>query len=64
MGMREKIDNFMRLFVLLSTMIMGFFFVYAVIWFAVGLPQTNWALALLMALAVLSEYGYYLWIRE
>lgn len=62
--MREKIDNFLRLFVFLLMMTLGFFFVYASVWFAVGLQLTNGAIVLLVGLAVLSEYGYYLWVRE
>lgn len=60
--MKEKIDNFMRLFVLMSMMVMGFFFTYALVWFTIGLPLTTWARILLIALSCLSEFGYIEWI--
>ena len=62
--MKENIIiEILKLFILLFSMIMGFFLTYALIWFAVGLPQTDWALLLLLAVACLTEYGYYRWIR-
>ena len=60
--MKEKIDSFMRLFVLCFAMIMGLFFTYAIVWVAIGLPLTSWAFALLIALALLSEFGYIKWV--
>lgn len=62
--MKNKIDNFMRLLVMIFTMVVGFFTTYALVWIAVGLPQTNWAMYLLCALAGLSMLGYILWVRE
>lgn len=55
---KENILNFIKLFLLLVMMVNGFFFVYALIWFAVGLPQENWAIWVLYAIAGLTEYGY------
>lgn len=60
---KENILNFIKLFLLISMMTMGFHYIYAVIWFAVGLPQTTWAVLLCAVLAGLSEYGYFKWIR-
>ncbi len=62
--MKEKIVNIIKLFLLVFIMIQGFFISYAFVWFAVGLPQENWALWLLYALAALSECGYIKWIKE
>lgn len=65
--MKEKITallNWLKVFVLLFSMTMGFYFIYAFIWYIVGLPLTNWALWLLVGIAGLTEYGYYRWIRE
>lgn len=62
--MRDNIINFLKLFVLLFSMTMGFYLIYAFIWFIVGLPLTNLALWLLLAVAGLTEYGYYRWVRE
>lgn len=61
---KENIANFIKLFLLVYMMVNGFFITYSFVWAAFGLPITKWALALLYALAGLSEYGYYRWIRE
>jgi hypothetical protein len=62
--MNDKIIDFIKFFLLLFTMVMGFFFIYAFVWFAIGLPITQWTTVLLIALAMLSVYGYYRWIEE
>ena len=62
--MKDKVINFFKFFLLIFVMTMGFFMIYALAWFVIGLPQTDWAIALLFAIAGLSEYGYYRWIRE
>ena len=45
-------------------MVIGFWFGYAFIWFAAGLPQTAWALWVCFGLAFVSEYIYLAWITE
>lgn len=65
--MREKITrllDWLKVFVLLFAMTMGFYLIYTFAWYIVGLPLTNWALWLLLAMAGLTEYGYCRWIRE
>ena len=62
--MKENIVNWLKVVVLVSAMTMGFWIIYAFVWDAVGLPLTNWALWLLLAVAGLTEYGYSRWIRE
>lgn len=65
--MKDKIEiilNFIKVFLLFYIMVNGFYLVYAVIWFTVGLPQTNWAMWVIYAIACLTEYGYYRWIRS
>ena len=61
---KEYIVNIIKLVLLIFMMVNGFFMSYAFIWFAVGLPQTNWAIGILYALACISEYGYYRWLAE
>ena len=61
---KETIVNFIKIVLLLTMMTNGFFLTYALIWFAVGLPQTNWAILILYVLAGLTEYGYYRLLRE
>lgn len=43
-------------------MAFGFLFTYAFIWFSFDLPVTNWAGVLLVALAILTVYGFYKWL--
>lgn len=62
--MKEKIANGIKFFLFTFMMINGFFFTYMFTWFAVGLPQENWAVWLTWVLALLSEYGYVKWITE
>ncbi len=62
--MKDNIVNGLKIIVLLLAMIMGFWIIYAFVWYAVGLPLTDWALWLLLAIAGLTEYGYCRWIRE
>ena len=60
---KKKIVNVIQMFLLVLMMLQGFFITYAVIWHEIGLPLTDWSFWLLYALACLSEYGYYRWIR-
>ena len=62
--MRDKIANWMKFLIMISVMVMGFFFIYAFTWFCIGLPQTDWAILVCFALAGLSMYGYYRWLQE
>ena len=62
--MRDNIINGLKLSVLLLAMTTGFWFIYVFVWYAVGLPLTNLALWLILAVAGLTEYGYFRWIRE
>ena len=62
--MRNKIFDALKFLIWTHTMIMGFFFTYWLVWTALGLPRPTWALVLLFAVAVLTEYGYCRWIRE
>ena len=41
---------------------MGFWVIYGVVWLLLGLPETNWALWMLLAFAVVSEYFYVRWM--
>jgi hypothetical protein len=61
--MSEKIVMVIKAFLLVFVMFIGFWFGYAFIWFTVGLPQTEWALWICFALALLSEFGYCKWLE-
>lgn len=62
--MKEQIIGWLKVCILITAMSMGFYLGYCFIWYAIGLPLTNWAMGILVGLAALTEYGYYLWIRE
>ena len=62
MNKKEYIVNVIKCFIGVFMMTAGFWFGYAFIWFGVGLPQTDWALWICFALALLSEWGYLRWI--
>lgn len=61
--MKEKIKNILnkalsvlKTAVFLLIMFMGIWAIYSMIWLGFGLPDANWAMWLLAALAFVSEY--------
>ena len=62
--MKNKLIDIIKVFLLLLSMVMGYFHIYATVWFLADLPRTYWAMAVVLALALLSVYGLYRWIRE
>ena len=62
--MKNKIIFFLKLFVLIFPMVQGFFYTFALAWFAVGLQLTAWVIIALYALACLAVYGVYRWLSE
>ena len=62
--MKDDIKNGIKYFLLTFMMSCGFFTIYSFIWFAVGLPQTNWALLLMWVLACVTEWGYVEWVKR
>lgn len=61
---KERIINTIKFMIFTTTGVMGFWLIYMIIWFAIGLPQTNWAIWLLLALAFGSEYGFVTWLQN
>lgn len=73
--MKEKITNAIRFlknnwsgllkFGLLTYMMtMGLNLTYILIWVSIGLPQEDWALWLIGALAVVTELAYLEWVKR
>lgn len=60
--MKDKIINWLKLGLLIFTMVSGFYFIFAGIWYTVGLPLTDWALFLMAVLAGLAEWAYIKWV--
>lgn len=61
---KETIINYIKFHMLAILMSIGFWFVYTLIWFGVGLPQTNWAMLVTCILALVSEYLYLRWVTK
>lgn len=61
--MKEKISNFLKVFLLFTAMTFGFYFIYCFIWWSIGFPLVDWSMWLLGGLAGITEFGYYLWLR-
>ena len=62
--MKNKIADIIKVFLLLLSMVMGYFHIYATVWFLAGWPRTRLAMAVVLALALLSVYGLCRWIAE
>lgn len=58
----KNIMNVLKFFVMTFAMSMGFGFFYTVIWIGVGLPQTWWAMAILLFVSLASTYGWIVWV--
>lgn len=61
---KKEIISGIQIFIMIYTMINGFWFSYLMIWFKCGLPQAWWALPITLAIALLSVFGLSLWIGK
>lgn len=61
---KQNISDFFKFIILVGAMTAGFWIIFAFIWFAVGFPQTGWALYLLLAIAFLVEVLYVWWLEN
>lgn len=61
MDVREKIEDVIKCIIFLLVTFNGFFTIYAIIWAYVGFPVNWWAL-IIVAVSVLSEWGYVSWL--
>lgn len=61
---KEEIINALKFTILTTTMTMGFFVIYIMIWTAVGLPGANWAMWILFLSALLSEWLFIKWLSN
>lgn len=57
-------SGYIKLFLLIAVMTMGFWFIYALVCHACGVELSRQMLWLLAILAGLSEYGYIQWVKE
>ena len=63
-GFWIDLKNLIKYILLVIMMTLGFFYVYSLIWTALGLAMSIGAIILLVMLAIVSEYGYIHWIME
>ena len=56
--MKNTIVSFLKLFVFVLLIFLGFFFLFGVAWFALSLPVATWTWWLLVILSGFSAFGY------
>lgn len=61
---KDRLINALKFNILVLTMIMGIWFILAILWFSIGLPQTTWAMWILFALSVIAEWFYIKWVSN
>lgn len=61
---KEEIVNALKFTILTTTMTVGFFVIYIMIWTAVGLSDANWAMWILFLSALLSEWLFIKWLSN
>lgn len=61
---KDRLINALKFNILVLTMIMGIWFILAILWFSIGLPQTTWAMWILFALSVIAEWLYIKWVSN
>jgi hypothetical protein len=61
---KETIIKYIKFHMLFIFMSLGFWFTYSLVWFGVGLPQTDWALLVTLILAFISEHFYLRWVTK
>lgn len=59
---KDNFINGLKIMILITSMTMGLWIIYAMLWNAVGLPVVDWSLWLLFAFAICSEVLYIKWI--
>ena len=61
---REKILGYLKFGVFLWATLFGFFTTYAWAWVGIGFPVDWWASLLIIALTVLTEWGFIKWLMD
>lgn len=61
--LKENIVDILKFVIFTVTGTVGFWMIYAVAWFSLGLPAEDWALWVLFALGIASEYGFIKWLE-
>jgi hypothetical protein len=61
---KDRIVNAIKFTIFTVTGIVGFFFIYTMIWLGVRIPFADWSLWVLFALAMLSEWLFVKWLSN
>ena len=61
---KKEIICGIQFFIMMHTMIHGFWFSYMLIWVKCGLPEEWWFLPVTLAIALLSVFGLCQWITK
>lgn len=62
--MKDKIIDFLKFFLFVFVMFMGFFSTYAIVWVRIGFPVDWWASLIVFSLSLLSIWGYVKWLTN
>ena len=60
--MKGKILFLIKIHLLIAPAVFGYWFIYLLVWFGIGLPIETWSLWLLAILAGLSEWLFLKWV--
>lgn len=63
-AIKENLSNAIKFILLTWLMTLGWWLSFALVWFPIGLPQTDWALGLLLGLSIVCEVFYIKWISN
>ena len=58
----KQVVKALKIIIFSVVMIMGFWLIYGMIWFALGLPEVNWGMWLLSILAMVSARLFLWWL--
>ena len=58
---KEAIVDGVKFYVLMHTMVFGFWWTYIWLWWLIGLPIVWWSIVITIALSFLSTFGFCQW---
>lgn len=61
---KNDIADGVKFFVMMYTMVFGFWWTYMWVWYLVGLPIAWWSMAITLALGLLSLFGFCQWCTK
>ena len=61
---KKELTTGVQLFIVMYTMVQGFFHSYLWVWSKIGLPVVWWSSIAMMLLALASVYGFNRWVKK